>query len=423
MNWGPDPSNDPQNVGWLFWSGGNAADEKAWTQLAPEAISEPPEGFFAQPAHPGWYLRPDVDDADLANWWHDETVPPDQETYEPIVERFTAPAIGTFQAQPSGVILHGSRSGSSNTTEQEYNGTKQWAQRTEYVWNATIGDDAVAIHLAPNQWAWNAKEASRRYIGVEFAQATVDRPISDGQVRAFCWYFTNVLRDTWPGLPLVFPTHAELEANGQIGQPDGKTDVFPAGDPRADELRTRILARLGFSEPPADVTGGPSRFPMTPDYLFTPGELYPTIQQYAEKYGIDPRILAGMVAQESSWHNYRVHRDGTGHGLLGYDDNGLLGDFEEWSGLSIGRGASAEIIPVELQLEFAAKQLRSFQDTYADDPELPGASKEFVGPRAWHAGGGYKYTDDRYRDDVSRNGPRGREYEQIIRNRISELGL
>lgn len=114
-------------------------------------------------------------------------------------------------------------------------------------------------------------------------------------------------------------------------------------------------------------------------------------------------MLAGMVQQESTFHNYRVHRDGTGHGLLGYDDGGLLPDFEQWSGLSVGRGPTAAIIPVEPQLEFAARQLRKFQDYYGED--------EYVGARAWHAGGS------------GRNSDRGKSYETLIRQRIQELGL
>jgi len=77
-------------------------------------------------------------------------------------------------------------------------------------------------------------------------------------------------------------------------------------------------------------------------------QLWPTIQKYAAQYGVDPKVMAGIVAQESSFKNHTVHRDGTGHGLIGLDDNGLLPDFEKFAGMSVGRGANAAIRPSKL---------------------------------------------------------------------------
>lgn len=149
---------------------------------------------------------------------------------------------GVFANTPAGVILHGSRSGTGNNTAQEYTGTARYAgSGIELGWHLTIGDDIYAEHMTPKQWGWNARAASQKYLGVEFAQATVALPISDAQVRAFCWWFKNVARVTWPNLPTTFPMHSELPE----GIADGKTDVFPKGDSRGDELRTRIMARLG----------------------------------------------------------------------------------------------------------------------------------------------------------------------------------
>ena len=159
-----------------------------------------------------------------------------------------APA-GSYGSTPRGVILHGSRSGRAGTPKDvEYRGTASY-ERTNRLpeggklgWTATIGDGVVAVHLDPRTWGWNARAASSRYLAVEFAQATRDEPISDGQVDAFCaWYLTRA-RAAWPDLPASFPTHAEVERSGETGARDGKDDVFP--DARADELRARILARL-----------------------------------------------------------------------------------------------------------------------------------------------------------------------------------
>ncbi len=130
------------------------------------------------------------------------------------------------------------------------------------------------------------------------------------------------------------------------------------------------------------------------------GELWPYIDSYARKYGADPKILAGIIQQESSFRNFQVHRDGTGHGLIGLDDNGLLPDFEKWSGQSFGRGANAKTIPPELQVEYLAKTIGEGTRHYGDG---------FSAARAWHRGGG------------AMNDARGREYEQLIRGHINSL--
>jgi hypothetical protein len=156
---------------------------------------------------------------------------------------------GTLSVVPLGVILHGSRSGrASNPLHAEYAGTANWEVNNpdSLGWHATIGEGEVAIHMDAKHWGWNARSpASQMYLAVEFAQPTVANPISDLQVKAFCdWYRLYVL-PVWPSIPRDFPTHAEVENWGQTGAHDGKTDVFPYLDARADELRHRIVAGLG----------------------------------------------------------------------------------------------------------------------------------------------------------------------------------
>jgi hypothetical protein len=145
-----------------------------------------------------------------------------------------------------GVILHGSRSGASHSIHNEFVGTADYAVNEPggLGWNATIGADEIAVHMRLSQWGWNARAASSRFFGVEFAQASVNDPIVDGQVRAFCW-FVQQARALWPNLPLYFPTHAELDGTPIYGgYHDGKTDVFPKNDPRTEDLRHRIAVRL-----------------------------------------------------------------------------------------------------------------------------------------------------------------------------------
>jgi len=106
-------------------------------------------------------------------------------------------------------------------------------------------------------------------------------------------------------------------------------------------------------------------------------ELAPHIMKYAEQYGVRADIMAAIVDQESSFINHTVHRDGTGHGLIGLDDHGMLPDFERWSGLRVGRGRHAVTIPPDKQLEYLARTLANYENNLGD---------EWAAVRAWHAG-------------------------------------
>lgn len=149
--------------------------------------------------------------------------------------------------------------------------------------------------------------------------------------------------------------------------------------------------------------GGPrplTRLPQARDAEIDKATLAPWIEKYAAKYGVSARIVAAVVAQESSFINHGVHRDGTGHGLVGLDDNGLLPDYEKWSGTQVGRGRRANTIPPEKQVEFLAMKLAQFTEKYGDQWEAV---------RAWHAGGG------------GRNRPHAREYQALIKGRFAEI--
>ena len=139
---------------------------------------------------------------------------------------------------------------------------------------------------------------------------------------------------------------------------------------------------------------------MEPDHLFTFAELRPIIESAASEYRTDAQGVAGVIQQESTWRNWRVHRDGTGHGLVGLDDNGLLPDFEQWSGLTIGRGSSAAIIPPGLQIAYLAKTLNAYSKT---------VGSPYNAARAWHRGEGLWW------DSL------GVRYEELIRAHIANL--
>lgn len=225
------------NPGFWYNPNGNAADESDWWQ-------QPPPGFGYDPDNPGWAFRIGGDTTNDADWWQNDASKAATPAPAAVLREFRQGVVaGKFASAPTSVILHGSRSGSGNNTEQEYQGTSNYAMNEPggLGWNATIGDGKYCMHMNMDQWGWNARGASQKYLGVEFAQATADLPISDAQVEAFCAFFAEA-KKTWPNLGTDFPTHAELPE----GIADGKSDVFPIHDPRADELRARIMARLGF---------------------------------------------------------------------------------------------------------------------------------------------------------------------------------
>lgn len=154
---------------------------------------------------------------------------------------------GQFIQTPRGVVLHGSRSGGSHDVRQEFIGTVNFAHSpgvNGLGWNVTVGDDEIGFHIPAWGWGWHARAASMHYLSCEFAQATEAHDITDGQVRAFCWWLRSTVFLTFPNLPRHFPTHAEVERSGETGAIDGKTDVFSYGSARAVELRARIMAEL-----------------------------------------------------------------------------------------------------------------------------------------------------------------------------------
>jgi hypothetical protein len=187
-------------------------------------------------------------DVILGSGWPE---PGEAAVYTPHVDHDRGTVAGWYGRTPDGIILHGSRSGVvGRPLEYEYHGTRRYAASgIELGWTVTVGDDMISLHMSPREWGWNARQHSSSYLACEFAQATVNDPITDGQVRAFCWWVENEVLPVWPGFDTSnLPMHSELPA----GIRDGKTDTFPRGDPRAFELRQRILVRLAGGEEEED---------------------------------------------------------------------------------------------------------------------------------------------------------------------------
>ena len=150
---------------------------------------------------------------------------------------------GRFWISPAGIILHGTRSGRRLDRFSEFHGTRGWAQSGAdgLAWHVTVGEDCVATHLDPGQWGWHCGEPdSRRYLGIEFAQPTVEYDITDLQVRAAAWWIREVALERWPLMGLELRAHSEIEQ----GRESGKSDPYPDGDPRNWELADRIIRAL-----------------------------------------------------------------------------------------------------------------------------------------------------------------------------------
>lgn len=197
------------------------------------------------------------------------------------------------------------------------------------------------------------------------------------------------------GLSLGAGTKRMIDAHQRAGGATAETDISTAywQDKLFEARRLPALAVAEPAPPPGELTS-------EPDHLFSFEELWPTIKSAGNEFGFDPQVLAGIMKQESGFRNWRVHRDGTGHGLLGLDDNGMLPGFEGWSGISVGRGHNAVSIPIVPQIRYAAFAL-------ADYARRLGGP--YAAARAWHRGQGQM------------NDSLGQNYERLIRAHVATL--
>jgi hypothetical protein len=127
------------------------------------------------------------------------------------------------------------------------------------------------------------------------------------------------------------------------------------------------------------------------DHAFGFAALWPYIQVAAGKSNADAKVVAATMQQESGFTNWRVHRDGTGHGLFGLDDNGLLPDFEQSSGISCGRGFAAISIPPKPQIDYACKIIAAYALQFGS--AINAARVWHRGPTLWQDELGQHYAD------------------------------
>lgn len=154
---------------------------------------------------------------------------------------------GAFIARPKGIILHGSRSGRDWSIEREFDSCRNFAAggANGLGWNATVGPLAYSVHIDARHWGWSAgSPASGTLLAVEFAQATIDDPVTDDMVAAFVHWYEHEVVPAWGALDLsddaALPCHSELAQ----GQAQGKSDVFLPHSTQAADLRARIRGAL-----------------------------------------------------------------------------------------------------------------------------------------------------------------------------------
>lgn len=150
-------------------------------------------------------------------------------SYKPTILHVGGNVEGTMTTQPKGILAHGTRSGnSSNTESQEFYGTLNFIRNgaAGLGWHATIGPNLLSIHMSAEQWAYNAREHSDKWIALEFAQPVLGAEISDASIKAGAYYIKHYALRSWPTLPMTIIHHSELPA----GIRDGKTDIFARQD-------------------------------------------------------------------------------------------------------------------------------------------------------------------------------------------------
>jgi hypothetical protein len=173
-------------------------------------------------------------------------VTPPPTTGQVTVYRQAGTQAGSFVERPRGIILHGSRSGQSWSIDREFDSCRNYAAggANGLGWNATVGEMEYSIHLSARNWGWNARSASRSFLGVELAQARYGDPITDAMVIALVHWYQHEVLPMWGELPLgsdaALPSHNSLPE----GAADGKSDCYLDPSPELTNLRKRIRALL-----------------------------------------------------------------------------------------------------------------------------------------------------------------------------------
>lgn len=260
---------------------------------------------------------------------------------------------------------------------------------TKQMWDANDARGNVGItNINTPYWQEHLLEARRAPIPSVPTQTPEDRP-QRLKLNAACVR----LRAT--------PSTSSVILVDDLGEGTAVTpiDDYAWRQVRTSSNRVGWVAARYLSPAPAD-TAPSDDLSSDPDHEFSFDELRPIIESAAAEYDADPQVVAGIMWQESRFTNYRVHQDGTGHGLAGLDDNGLLPDFEDWSGLEIGRGSDAEIIPPGLQIAYLAKTVAEFSRRYGS---------AYNAARVWHRGPNLWHD------------ARGQAYEELIRAHVARL--
>lgn len=153
---------------------------------------------------------------------------------------------GRFDKQPDFLLLHGTR-GEKASRREEFDSNRRYCVTNGLglAWHVTVGENAYSVHMPATEWGYHAFEASKRSIGMEFAQPDGSWGISDAQVEAAAHYLLAEVAPVWPKMNLAIQGGMRHHSEIPEGKRVGKTDVYPNGDVRCDQLRERIIEALG----------------------------------------------------------------------------------------------------------------------------------------------------------------------------------
>jgi len=290
---------------------------------------------------------------------------------------------GTYLVTADGVRLRAQASASADILVQSLGAVARVVQISDQVVNAD-GHDWRNVRTAGGQIGW---------VAADFLQAVTYQVTADGvRMRSQPSISADVVvQNLGAGASVTELSDQVVEADGHQWRNVRTADGL-VGWVAADLLQTPGSGGAGAGAV-ADLTDDP-------DHVFGFDALWPYIQVAAGRSSADDRVVAAIMQQESGFTNWRVHRDGTGHGLFGLDDNGLLPDFEQFSGISCGRGLTAISIPPKPQVDYACKIIAGYTRQFGS---------AINAARVWHRGASL------WQDEL------GQHYEDLIRQHLQTL--
>jgi hypothetical protein len=251
------------------------------------------------------------------------------------------------------------------------------------------------------------------------APSPAARPASQAQVnadgallRTLPSMGASIVRNLDPGMPVTYVDAVSVDAEGATwahvrtagGSAGWALAQFLTSEQTPGPAATACLTAMRAGK--TRMNGIPPvlrRLSLAPNFRFSLDELCPVIEDKADRYGVDPRLLTAILALESDFTNYQSSRNGT-HGLFSIDDkSSLFPAFESATGVSIGTGPDANVMPAENQIEFLAWSLASRAARLNGD--------QMAAAQSWAVG----------ESNAARNSEAGKNYQRRLEQLIAGL--